>query len=77
MDSKITSSIVKKKPPLEETAFTALVWIGKPGGMLMQGVSVRSLSFPAKGGGICPEEASKITWETVPRSVPPGDQGEP
>jgi len=57
----LPSRIVKKKPPPEETAFTALVWIGKPGGMLMQGVSVRSLSFPAKGGGICLEEASKIT----------------
>jgi len=28
----------------------------------MHGVSVRSLSFPAKGGGNCLEEASILIW---------------
>lgn len=28
----------------------------------MQGVSIRSLSFPSKGGGICLEEAFTLVW---------------
>ena len=53
----------KKKPPPEETAFSALERIGEQGRILMQAMSVRSCSPPAKGGEIFPREVSCLLRE--------------